>query len=68
MLEDFSKIDAGLMNLINKRKIIRIIRQNSSISRSDLVNETRLTAPTVSRIVDELVNKDHLAMYVGVGT
>lgn len=67
MLEDFSKIDAGLMNLINKRKIIRIIRQNSSISRSDLVNETGLTAPTVSRIVDELVNKDQLAMYVGVG-
>ena len=67
MLEDFSKIDAGLMNLINKRKIIRIIRQNSNISRSDLVKETRLTAPTVSRIVDELVNKDHLAMYVGVG-
>ena len=64
---NFEKASASQMNLSNKMKIIQLIRQYKEISRSDLGKITGLTAPSVTRIVDELIEHDHLANYTGIG-
>jgi glucokinase-like ROK family protein len=64
---DFEKASASQMNLSNKMKVIGLIRQYKEISRSDLGKITGLTAPSVTRIVDELIEHDHLANYTGIG-
>ncbi len=67
MRQNFEKMDVGLMNLINKRKILNLINRKKRISRSEITKETGLTPPTVSRIVDELVISDNLVEYIGIG-
>jgi len=64
---DFEKASASQMNQSNKKKIIRLIRQYKEISRSDLGKITGLTAPSITRIVDEIIEQDHLASYIGIG-
>lgn len=64
---DFEKASASKMNLSNKKKIIRLIRQYKKISRSDLSKITGLTAPSITRIVGELIEQDQLAQYIGIG-
>ena len=64
---NFEKASASLMNLSNKKKIIELIRQNKEISRSDLGKITGLSAPSITRIVDELIEQDQLANYIGIG-
>lgn len=64
---DFEKASASQMNLENKKKLIRLTRQYKEISRSDLGKITGLTAPSVTRIVDELIGQDNLAYYTGIG-
>jgi glucokinase-like ROK family protein len=61
------KVDALQMSRLNKREVLNLIRKEGIISRTDIGNTTGLTAPTVSRIVDQLVNQDKLVKYVGVG-
>ncbi len=68
MSKSYTKMDAGLMNLTNKRVVLKLIKKKSKISRSDLTKETRLTPPSISRIVDELVHMDKLVEYVGIGS
>lgn len=68
MKQKFAKMNAGLMNLTNKRRILKLIKQKSQISRSDITKETGLTPPTVTKIVDELVQLDNLVQYVGYGS
>lgn len=65
--QQIQKVDSEVMNRINRRVILQFIRQNHSISRAELVKMTGLAAPTVSRIVDRLVNVERLARYCGVG-
>jgi glucokinase-like ROK family protein len=67
MIKTSKKMDAGLMNLTNKRIILKLIKQRTSRSRSEIARETGMTPPSVSRIVNELVNTDKLVEYVGVG-
>ena len=67
MKKDFAKMDAGRMNLTNKRLILKLIKQNQQISRSYIAKKTGLTPPSISRIADELVNKDKLIEYMGIG-
>jgi len=61
------KMDAGLMHLTNKRTVIKLIKQETQISRSDITRETGLTPPSVKRIVDELIQSSGLIEYLGVG-
>jgi glucokinase-like ROK family protein len=68
MKQNFAKMDVGLMNLTNKRKILKLIKHKKEISRSDITKETGLTPPTVSRIVEELVSSEKLVEYVGIGS
>jgi glucokinase-like ROK family protein len=65
--KDILKADSEVMNKINRRVILQLIRKNHSISRAELVKLTGLAAPTVSRIVDKLVNDEKLAIYKGIG-
>ena len=58
--QNFQKVDAEVMNMINRRRILQLIRQSHSISRAEIVKITGLAAPTVSRIVDRLVQQDKL--------
>jgi glucokinase-like ROK family protein len=67
MVKAYQKMDAGRMNLINKRAILKLIKERSEISRSAIAKVTGMTPPTVTRIVDELVQNDNLVEYVGVG-
>ncbi|MEF8844768.1 MAG: ROK family transcriptional regulator [Bacteroidales bacterium] len=53
--------------MINKKRILNLIKERYQISRSEISKETGLTHPTVSRIVDGLVHKDQLVKYMGVG-
>jgi glucokinase-like ROK family protein len=62
-----TKVDALQMNRMNKREILYLIRKAGVISRADIANISGLTAPTVSRIVEHLVNEDKLVGYVGIG-
>ena len=65
---NFEKASASQMNLSNKMKIIELIRQHKEISRSDLGKITGLSAPSITRIVDELIEHDQLASYIGIGS
>jgi len=67
MNKALKKMDAGQMNLTNKRVILNLVKQKSEISRSAISKETGLTPPTITRIVNELILKDNLLEYVGVG-
>jgi glucokinase-like ROK family protein len=61
------KVDALQMNRMNKRVILHLIRKAGAISRADIANISGLTAPTVSRIVEHLVNEEKLVSFVGIG-
>lgn len=64
---NYEKASASQMNLSNKKKVIWLIRQFKEISRSELGKITGLSAPSITRIVDELIENDLLASYVGIG-
>jgi hypothetical protein len=61
------KVDSDVMIRINRRIILQLIRQKHLISRAELVKLTGLAAPTVSRIVDRLVNEENLVRYGRIG-
>ncbi len=67
MAKMVKKVDALEMSRLNKREVLQLIRNQGIISRTDIGNLTGLTAPTVSRIVEQLVNQDKLVQYIGVG-
>jgi glucokinase-like ROK family protein len=62
------KGNAIYINRINKIAILGLIREFESISRADLVKKSGLSAPTVTRIVDGLINKEKLVVSLGKGT
>ncbi len=65
MIDNLTKIDSYLMNLINKKKVLQLIRHHKEISRSQLVKETKLTTPTITRIVDDLIVNDRIVKNIG---
>ncbi|TMU54625.1 ROK family transcriptional regulator [Flagellimonas algicola] len=58
--------DASYINKLNKIEILKIIRDTELVSRAEIVKLTKLSAPTVTRIVDDLVESG-LAVVVGEG-
>ena len=58
--------DASYINKLNKISVLGLIRGSIQISRADIVKKTKLSAPTVTRIVDSLI-KDKLVTMVGEG-
>ncbi|GMQ59042.1 ROK family transcriptional regulator [Vallitalea sediminicola] len=52
----------------NRKILLNYIRENEPVSRTDACNNTSLSKPTVSRIVDELVKSDILIETGEAGT
>jgi len=61
------KGSAEYINRLNKIKVLNLIRESGSISRAEIVKQTGLSAPTITRIVDSLINSEKLASQVGIG-
>lgn len=61
------KGSAEYINLLNKIKILNIIREAGEISRAEIVKQTGISAPTVTRIVENLIKTEKLAKQVGIG-
>jgi predicted NBD/HSP70 family sugar kinase len=62
-----AKGSAELINRLNKIEVLNIIRHEQLISRAEIVKKSGLSAPTVTRIVDSLINHEALAEQVGIG-
>ena len=52
------KADKSVVNTINKRNILDIVRNTTQISRVELAQQTNLSLPTVMKLVDEFIAKD----------
>ena len=65
-ISDNQKKNASYINRLNKVEVLRLIRESGKISRADIVKQTKLSAPTVTRIVDALIN-ENLVVMVGEG-
>ncbi|MFP4661747.1 MAG: MarR family transcriptional regulator, partial [Halanaerobiales bacterium] len=63
---DYLSGNLELMHELNTKQILRVIRSFSPISRSEIVEKTNLTAATVSRIVNKLMNYN-LVSEIGYG-
>ncbi len=57
---------ARYINRLNKIKVLNIIRSSESLSRADIAKISGLSAPTISRIVDDLLTEG-LAREIGEG-
>jgi glucokinase-like ROK family protein len=62
----FQAGNAKFISEINKIKIINLIRDREGVSRAELAKISGLSAPTISRIVETLINEG-LATEIGAG-
>ena len=60
------KKDASFINKLNKIEVLSLIRKLGETSRADIVKKTKLSAPTITRIVDSLIASNLVSM-VGEG-
>jgi predicted NBD/HSP70 family sugar kinase len=67
MAQDFSRIDSKGMNKINMSKVLRLIREKEIISIGEITRQTDLTAPSVFRLVKQLMENEGLVKLSGVG-
>jgi len=51
-------IDATQMRIINRSAILELVRCNSPIARSQIGRQLGLSLPTVSRIIDQLIDEE----------
>lgn len=67
MVPNHPKGSAEFINRLNKIKVLNLIRESGEISRAAIVKETGLSAPTVTRIVESLINIERLVEQIGIG-
>lgn len=62
--------EGGTLNTrrLNRQRLLEAVRRSGPISRADLAKKTRLSPPTVSALVEDLVNEVGLLHEVGIGT
>jgi glucokinase len=53
---------------VNRQRLLEAVRRSGPISRADLAKVTRLSPPTVSALVEDLLHEAGLMHEVGVGT
>ena len=53
---------------VNRQRLLEAVRRSGPISRADLAKATRLSPPTVSALVEDLLHEVGLMHEVGVGT
>lgn len=63
-----ARIDATYINTANKIQVLDIIRNSDLISRAELAKKAHLSAPTITRIVDSLINTEKIVEEVGTGS
>lgn len=59
--------NAVYIHKLNKIKVLHLIREAGEISRAEIVKQTGLSSPTVTRISDGLINNERLVSMVGMG-
>ncbi len=59
--------NAEFIYRMNKSKVLKILHQYGQISRTQIAQLTRLSAPTVTRIIDSLIHSEKLVSTVGRG-
>lgn len=57
--------DVSYISKINKTRVLKLIRERRTLSRSDIAKEIGLSLPTVSRLVDSLVHSERLLRELG---
>jgi len=62
------KTTAEVINHQNKIMILNLIRRSGTISRASLAKKSGMSAPTVTRIVDSLINTEGLVKNAGEGS
>ncbi|HKK64097.1 MAG TPA: ROK family transcriptional regulator [Bacteroidales bacterium] len=67
MKNEFAKMDAGKLHQANKKMLLKLIKQEGQVSRSELARITGLTPPSITRFVEELAEKDNLVELLGTG-
>ena len=67
MIQKTTKLSPGFLHKGNKILILNLIKRKGEIIRSDIAKETGLTPPTITRIIDELINSHNLLEYIGYG-
>lgn len=55
------------INKLNKIRILNLIRERGILSRADAAKLSGISAPTVTRIVDQLIHEEGLIREVGAG-
>jgi len=58
--------NATYINRLNKVKVLDLIRREGKISRAEIVRSTRLSAPTITRVVESLISEEKLVREAGV--
>lgn len=53
---------------VNRQRLLEAVRRAGPISRADLAKATRLSPPTISALVEDLVHEVGLLREVGIGT
>jgi predicted NBD/HSP70 family sugar kinase len=59
--------DASLMRQINRSVILKLLRESSPLSRTQIARQLNMSLPTVMRIVDHLI-EERLVQFCGQGT
>lgn len=70
-LDSAARDDAGgSLNTrrVNRQRLLEAVRRSGPISRADLAKATRLSPPTVSALVEDLLHEVGLMQEVGIGT
>ncbi|WP_299546887.1 ROK family transcriptional regulator, partial [Seonamhaeicola sp.] len=60
-------VNSSYINRLNKISVLRLIRDEGRISRAEIAKKTELSAPTITRIADDLISKEKLISLVGEG-
>jgi glucokinase-like ROK family protein len=60
-------MSSSLLHQTNKKLILSLIKRKGEISRSEIARITKLTPPTISKIIAELIHSHKLIEYKGIG-
>jgi glucokinase-like ROK family protein len=62
-----TKGSSQLINKMNKISILKLVREHKQISRADIAKISGISAPTVTRIVNSLIEEEKLVKEIGTG-
>ena len=62
-----TKMGPKYINRINKIKVLKTIYKEEEISRAEIAQKTKISAPTVTRIVNHLIDEVNLIKKIGKG-